>query len=506
MRNLLVLPLLLLPAYACTQAVDATQAVSSITEDDFFQKTGVIAHDSMMGRNTPSPGLDMASEWVGAEFEKYGLEPGGDDGGYLQRYSIQQIAADLEESGVTFVGGETLRFGTDVGVMFGTPPDGDITGGVVVASGTENPESALEGMDLSGKHILLALSSGAAQGRGAFRSLQPLMNAGTASITILSDASDADWEETMAGQRDRVQSRVGGGGRGGFNLVLLTARVGAVAPILSGHGVNVSALMRRGGQAMRVQEIAGLEMTVTVRTRIVEETSAPNVVGIIEGTDLRDEYVVFSAHSDHVGFGTPDEEGDSIFNGADDNASGTIGIVELAEAFAMMHPAPRRSLIFVAVSGEEKGLWGSQYFVENPPVPLEQMVADINIDMIGRNWTDTIVAIGMEHSDLGETMRRVGEAHPELNMEPIDDQWPEQGFYSRSDHINWARRGVPILFFFNGTHEDYHGVNDELERMDAEKATRITQLLFYLGLEIANADAAPQWNPDSYDEIVTIGR
>ncbi|MCK5650625.1 MAG: M28 family peptidase, partial [Gemmatimonadetes bacterium] len=351
MRNLLVLPLLLLPAYACTQAVDATQAVSSITEDDFFQKTGVIAHDSMMGRNTPSPGLDMASEWVGAEFEKYGLEPGGDDGGYLQRYSIQQIAADLEESGVTFVGGETLRFGTDVGVMFGTPPDGDITGGVVVASGTENPESALEGMDLSGKHILLALSSGAAQGRGAFRSLQPLMNAGTASITILSDASDADWEETMAGQRDRVQSRVGGGGRGGFNLVLLTARVGAVAPILSGHGVNVSALMRRGGQAMRVQEIAGLEMTVTVRTRVVEETSAPNVVGIIEGTDLRDEYVVFSAHSDHVGFGTPDEEGDSIFNGADDNASGTIGIVEMAEAFAMMHPAPRRSLIFVAVSG-----------------------------------------------------------------------------------------------------------------------------------------------------------
>lgn len=506
MRNLLVLPLLLLPAYACTQAVDATQAVSSITEDDFFQKTGVIAHDSMMGRNTPSPGLDMASEWVGAEFEKYGLEPGGDDGGYLQRYSIQQIAADLEESGVTFVGGETLRFGTDVGVMFGTPPDGDITGGVVVASGTENPEAALEGMDLSGKHILLALSSGAAQGRGAFRSLQPLMNAGTASITILSDASDADWEETMAGQRDRVQSRVGGGGRGGFNLVLLTARVGAVAPILSGHGVNVSALMRRGGQAMRVQEIAGLEMTVTVRTRIVEETSAPNVVGIIEGTDLRDEYVVFSAHSDHVGFGTPDEEGDSIFNGADDNASGTIGIVELAEAFAMMHPAPRRSLIFVAVSGEEKGLWGSQYFVENPPVPLEQMVADINIDMIGRNWTDTIVAIGMEHSDLGETMRRVGEAHPELNMEPIDDQWPEQGFYSRSDHINWARRGVPILFFFNGTHEDYHGVNDELERMDAEKAARITQLLFYLGLEIANADAAPQWNPESYDEIVTIGR
>jgi hypothetical protein len=507
MRNLLVLPLLLLPAHACTQAVDATQAVTSITEEEFYRKTGVISHDSMMGRNTPSPGLDMASEWVGAEFEKYGLKPGGDDGGFLQRYAIQQIAMDSEAAGVTIGDRETLRFGTDVGVMYGTPPEGDITGGVVVVSGTENPESALEGMELSGKHLLLALSSGGAdQRRGVFRALSPLMNAGTASITILSDVSDADWEEVMAEQRDRVQSRVGGGGRGGFNLVLLTARAVAVAPILSRHGVNVSLLMGRYGQAMRVQEIAGLEMTVAIRIRVVEETSAPNVVGIIEGTDLKDEYVVFSAHSDHVGFGAPNEEGDSIFNGADDDASGTIGVVELAEAFAMMRPAPRRSLIFVAVSGEEKGLWGSRYFVENPPVPLEQMVADINIDMIGRNWPDTIVAIGMEHSDLGETLRRVGAAHPELNMAPIDDQWPEEGFYSRSDHINWARRGVPILFFFNGTHEDYHGVDDELERMDAEKETRITKLLFYLGLELANADARPQWNPESYDEIVTVGR
>ncbi|MFG1691402.1 M28 family peptidase [Gemmatimonadota bacterium] len=504
MRNLLALLVLLLPAYACTQAVDATQAVASITEADFYQKTGVMAHDSMMGRNTPSPGLDMASEWVGAEFEKYGLEPGGDDGGFLQRYAIQQVGTDLEASGVTIGGGEALRFGENVGVMFGNPPDGEVTGGVVVLSGTENAESALEGVELSGKHLILALPSGAAQGR-MFQVLRPLMNAGTASITILSDASDADWEEAMAEQRDRVQSRVGGGEGGGFNLTLLTARAGAVAPMLSGHGVNVSALMRRGGQAMRMQEIDGLEMSVTVRSRVVEETTAPNVVGIVEGTDLRDEYVVFSAHSDHVGYGSPDDEGDSIYNGADDNASGTIGIVELAEAFAMMHPAPRRSLIFVAVSGEEKGLWGSQYFVENPPVPLEQMVADINIDMIGRNWPDTIVAIGMEHSDLGGTLTRVGEAHPELNMAPIDDRWPEQGFYSRSDHINWARRGVPILFFFNGTHEDRHGVNDELDRMDSEKAARITQLLFYLGLEIANADAAPQWNPESYDEIVTVG-
>jgi hypothetical protein len=163
---------------------------------------------------------------------------------------------------------------------------------------------------------------------------------------------------------------------------------------------------------------------------------------------------------------------------------------------------PGRSIVFLTVSGEEKGLWGSRYFSEHPTVPLERVVANINIDMIGRNWADTIVAIGKEHSNLGTTLERVNAAHPELGMTAIDDRWPEERFYFRSDHYNFARKGVPILFFFNGVHPDYHEVTDSPEKIDAEKESRILKLLFHLGQEIANAPARPKWNPASRAEIV----
>lgn len=162
-------------------------------------------------------------------------------------------------------------------------------------------------------------------------------------------------------------------------------------------------------------------------------------------------------------------------------------------------------MIFLAVSGEETGLWGSRFFAENPGVAPGQLVADLNADMISRNAPDTIVVIGKEHSDLGETMNRVNAAHPELNLTAADDIWPEQNFYRRSDHFNFARQGVPILFFFSGTHEDYHGVDDEIENMDITKATNTTKLIFYLGLELGNAAEKPQWDPDSYAEIVEMG-
>jgi Zn-dependent M28 family amino/carboxypeptidase len=157
------------------------------------------------------------------------------------------------------------------------------------------------------------------------------------------------------------------------------------------------------------------------------------------------------------------------------------------------------------VSGEEKGLWGSDFFTTHPPVPIEKMVANINLDMIGRNWPDTIAAIGREHSDLGQTVTAVSAGHPELGMTVIDDPWPEENFYFRSDHYNFARKGVPILFFFNGVHEDYHRPSDEPEKIGYEKISRITRLIFFLGLEIANADERPVWDPDAYERVVGSG-
>ena len=135
----------------------------------------------------------------------------------------------------------------------------------------------------------------------------------------------------------------------------------------------------------------------------------------------------------------------------------------------------------MTVSGEERGLLGSAWYAENPLFPIGATVANLNIDMIGRNWRDTVVAIGRDESTLGTALEETLREHPELGLEMIDDPWPEENFYIRSDHYNFARKGVPILFFFTGTHEDYHGPNDEADRILYEKTARITRLIFHLG-------------------------
>jgi len=257
-----------------------------------------------------------------------------------------------------------------------------------------------------------------------------------------------------------------------------------------------------------VKPLPGVTAELVIATGANERLSAPNTIGILEGTDpkLKAEYVVLTAHMDHVGTtsgGRCRAQGaDSTCNGADDDASGTVAVVELARAFAQRGARPKRTLVFMTVSGEERGLWGSHHFSENPTVPLKDIVADINIDMVGRNWTDTIVAIGKEHSDLGATLNRVNAQHPELGMTAIDDIWPEENFYRRSDHFNFARKGVPVLFFFNGVHADYHQASDSPEKIDSEKMARLARLLFYLGRDIGDAAQRPQWDPDSYKAVV----
>jgi len=328
-----VIPVLTLGAQSRTLSPAVQRGLETITAADVKRRIGIIADDSMRGRDTPSPGLEATARYIAAEFRSFSLRPAGDSGTFIQRYPIP-----------------------------GGSPD------------------------------------------------------------------------------------------------------------------------RKPG----------------VRAR-----TAPNVVGILEGSDpvLKNEYIVLSAHMDHVGIGAP-VNGDSIYNGADDDASGTAGVMEVAEALSVPGARPKRSVLFLAVSGEEHGLWGSGWFSEHPPVPITQIVADLNIDMIGRNWKDTIVVIGKEHSDLGATVDRVTKAHPELRMKAIDDIWPEENFYFRSDHYNFARKGVPVLFFFNGTHPDYHGPHDEPDRIEAEKESRIVRLIYLTTQEVGNAAQRPAWNPASYKRIV----
>ncbi|MDX1567581.1 MAG: M28 family peptidase [Longimicrobiales bacterium] len=235
--------------------------------------------------------------------------------------------------------------------------------------------------------------------------------------------------------------------------------------------------------------------------------SAPNVVAIFPGSDpeLRDTYVVFSAHVDHLGVGQPDATGDSIYNGADDDASGTSALVEIAEAFAALSVRgfrPARSVLFLGVSGEERGLLGSEWFTDSPTIPLESIVANVNMDMISRNAPDTIVVIGQEYSSLGPLVRGVAaERADRLGLAVVRDRWPEERFFFRSDHYSFARKEIPALFFFAGVHEDYHQPSDEPHTVDAEKAARVARLAFYTAHAIASDPEPPRWTEEGLAEV-----
>jgi Zn-dependent M28 family amino/carboxypeptidase len=278
--------------------------------------------------------------------------------------------------------------------------------------------------------------------------------------------------------------------------------------VLRAAGEDVAALLAPGAAPL-VRALPGFTATIDVRRSVVGTASAPNTIGILEGSDprLRNEYVFFTGHMDHIGVPSSGEGctpagADSICNGADDDGSGAIGVVELAQAFSRLNPRPRRTLVFMTVSGEERGLWGSSYYTSHPEVPLAETVADLNTDMIGRNPADGVMAIGKEHSSLGTLVDSIAARHPELGIRVIGDTMPQERLFFRSDHYNFARKGVPILFFTTGLHADYHRPTDSVEKIDGDQEARILRLVFYLGLDVANAAQRPTWNPESRRQIV----
>jgi hypothetical protein len=483
---------------AAQSATGAAGAAATITKADVTRRIGIIAHDSMLGRDTPSRGLELTARYVADQLSSFGLEPGGEHGTWFQRYPISRRRLELDRSRIVFRAGgtsATATFNRSARYSQGIVPEQPVTGTAVLVGGQVSPAD-VEHMALAGKVVLYVsdfsreIPVNATQVGRAIRLAKPK------AVLLLNNLDSA----AFAARVPRAAPE-----RVGIDLRLNTPMVAEVneavlAGVLKEAGVDLAAV--RSARRPVVRDLPGLTVRVEMKDSVLSRLTAPNTVGILRGADpvLRDEYVVFSAHMDHIGVtpGVPD----SINNGADDDASGTAGVIELAEAFSRPGARPRRSIVFLTVSGEEKGLWGSRYFSEHPTVPLDRIVANLNIDMIGRNWPDTIVAIGKEHSDLGATLERVNAAHPELGITAIDDLWPEERFYFRSDHYNFARKGVPILFFFNGVHQDYHQPSDEPSRINPEKEARILRLLYYVGQDIASAPSRPQWNPASRAEIV----
>jgi hypothetical protein len=482
------------PAF-CQAPRPASAAAETITDHDVIRHIKVIADDSMLGRDTPSHGLEATAQYVASQFKAAGLKPAGDSGTWFQRYPITRRHIDAGGSSVTLRSGSTeARASLAAAARFvqGSVPEGSVGGEVLLLGGAITADAAT-GAGATGRIVLLVSDPQKPELEQAARALYL---AGARAIILLADVDSAVYAPRLSAQRrDRTAIDLGL-----TRPAVVEVREGAVRRVLAAAGLDPVAL--RATTKPVIRNLPKLTATIALKEVITSRHSAPNTVGMIEGRDpkLKQEYVLFSAHMDHIGIspGQPD----SINNGADDDASGTAAVIELASAFGRPDARPKRSLLFLTVSGEEKGLWGSRYFSEHPPVPINQIVADINIDMVGRNWPDSIVAIGKEHSDLGATLNRVNAEHPDLGMTAIDDRWPEERFYFRSDHYNFARKGVPILFFFNGVHPDYHRPSDSPDKINSEKEARIARLLFYLGEDIGNAPERPKWKPESYKEIV----
>ncbi len=219
-----------------------------------------------------------------------------------------------------------------------------------------------------------------------------------------------------------------------------------------------------------------------------------NVLGYIEGSDLKDELLIITAHYDHLG-----KHDSLIFNGADDDASGVSAALEIAEAFMLAKKegnGPRRSILIMPVSGEEKGLLGSRYYTDNPIYPLENTVANLNIDMIGRldDWHDNgnyVYLIGSDRLsyDLHDLNEKVNDEYIGIDLDyRFNDKDDPNRYYYRSDHYNFAKNNIPVIFYFNGVHEDYHKPSDTIEKLDFDKINTITRLIFLTAWEIANRD------------------
>ncbi len=503
----LALSLLLVPASAACQTgadgndlqADRSEASAVIdrviTPESYYNRLAFLASDALMGRDTPSPGLEVAAEWLRSEHRRMGLEPGADEGSFFQRWPYRQTRTDAARARATLTGpGSQVSLDLSTGAVRG---GGDLAGDLLfVANPTEAPVPG----SLAGKVVVTSVDGTSFSQPWLQRLNQAnawaALGGASASVVLVDDAF-ADMSE-LTDRFGRPAWRMG------MDLPSpqLVVRRGAVVAALPA----LTALVERAerGDAVRA-DLDGARLSGEVPAEVLVDGRPANVVAILPGSDpaLRDEFVVLSAHYDHVGVGTP-MNGDSIYNGADDNGSGTVALLEVANALSQLSEGPRRSIAFVHVSGEEKGLLGASWFVDNPPerIPVEHMIANINADMIGGDThRDTLVVIGKTYSTLGPLVDELNEGLPELRLTTSDDLWPEQRFFFRSDQFHFMRKEIPSLFFFTGLHECYHRPCDTVDRLDVDKASRVARLLAHATLEIANRDDRPTWNDEGLAEV-----
>jgi Zn-dependent M28 family amino/carboxypeptidase len=534
------------PAPAATVA-PAKIALADMPKIDAAQVLGhikTLASDEFEGRKPGTAGEERTVQYLTAEFQKLGLKPGNTDGTYVQKVPLVGITGtEAKPLVVSGKGGATFKWRDEVVAWTKHVADGasiENSDLVFVGYGVAAPEydwDDFKGVDLKGKTLVMLVNdpqvpdaadpskldartfNGDAMtyyGRWTYK-FEEAARRGAAGALIIHETGPAGYPFAV------VQGNLGEK----FDLVTPDKNMGR-ANIEGWLSLDAAKrLLKMGGQDFdALKKLAttrdfkpvplGLKASLAIKNTM-RTVESRNVLAKLEGTDpaLKDELIVYTAHWDHFGIGEPDPQGDKndkIYNGALDNASGVASMLEMARAFTAVKPGPKRSILFAAVTAEEQGLLGSQYYAVTPVYPLAKTLANINVDGINQ-WgrTKDITVIGLGASDLDDYLR---DAAAEQSRTLRPDPEAEKGFYYRSDHFNFAKQGVPALYTDSGvefvdkpteyskqkrdeyTDRDYHKPSDQIKPdWDLAGAVEDAELMVAVGYRVANADKFPEWKP-----------
>lgn len=530
---------LILAAGLLALAAGSHAAPGSATADKDMIRAHLnfLADDLLEGRETGSRGFNIAARYVSSQFMQYGVKPMGDKGGYLQAVPLRSTLL-VQESPVVELRGKggaaTLAYLDDYSVGGSLLQDqSEVTAPLVfVGYGIQAREFGHDdyaNIDVKGKIVVVLagkptrlpteegahFSSGdhkrgiaAKYGAVGMVTLQtPVAEKASAfaknrDYRFIPSMSWVDTKGTAAREEAAMQNRI-------------SLSIPASKKLFADTGVKLEDVYALAEANKPVPHMdLGMSMRMYKKSSRSEVASS-NVIGMIEGSDpkLKHEYVVFTAHLDHLGV-VKERSGDNIFNGAMDNSTGVATLLEMSRLFAQSGTRPRRSVLFIALTGEEKGLLGADYFAHNPTVPAKSIVANVNLDMPLLVYDfNNVMAFGAQHSTLKDTTAR---ALAKMGMTLIPDPWPELGLFTRSDHYMFVRQGVPSIFIATGMgsrnmdenparlwgdflSKRYHQPNDDLSQpINWDAAARFAQLNYNIAMEIANTPARPAWNKGDF--------
>jgi len=514
MRGLLVIQVLgyclLNTNMALAQEVGNSAEYShTITPSDLYKHLSILASDGYEGRETARAGQKKAAKYIKNHFSDLGLKPYAEDGTYLQSFPVRVTHPE----GVSVkVAGNELELFTDYYNYFngnnGTYSADEILYlGYGIKEGTYNDYGKTNVKDR-----IVIVSHGEPKYKGGYwisggdnptswtydwrKKVEEAEKQGAKALIVIDPSLKRSvGQRKPAMVREQFQLVNEGIEQPGIPVIYMSRAEADRLLVRAGYKKSTSWLEKKIGKKKKPINV-NLKVSVEINiNRKTENLTSENVLGYLEGTDKKEEVVVISAHYDHLG-----KKGDDIYNGADDDGSGTVSLLEVAEAFAIARDsghAPRRSILFLSVSGEEKGLYGSEYYTDNPTVLLKNTVADLNIDMVGRTDIDHkddsmyVYVIGADKlsMDLHRINEKMNSTHTNLNLDyKYNNENDPNRFYYRSDHYNFAKNGIPVIFYFTGVHKDYHKPTDTVDKIMFGKTSTIAQLVFHTAWELVNRE------------------